>query len=138
MSTNKNDKIFDFGSLVALCRQTHEEMQGRAVRAVDTGLAVRNWLFGWYIVEYEQNGADRAEYGKQILQKLSAALKDAIGRGFSVDSLEKMRLFYQEYRSMLADGKKSETLSRNFSKGQTVSDQLSMNQLATREIPQKN
>ncbi len=55
MSTNKRDKTFDFESLVALCRQTHEEMQGRAARAVDTGLAARNWLFGWYIVEYEQN-----------------------------------------------------------------------------------
>jgi hypothetical protein len=66
---------FDFQSLVELCRQTHEQMQRHASRAVDTSLAVRNWLFGWYIVEYEQNGADRAEYGRQVIRKLAIALK---------------------------------------------------------------
>ncbi len=125
MSKHNCEKIFDFGSLVNLCRQTHEAIQGRAARAVDTNLATRNWLFGWYIVEYEQNGADRAEYGKQALKKLSTALQDTIGRGFSVDSLEKMRLFYLEYRHLQLDGKKSETASRILGKGQTPSDQSS-------------
>ena len=40
-------------------------MQQPAARSVNIGLVVRNWLFGWYIVEYQQNGADRAEYGEQ-------------------------------------------------------------------------
>ena len=58
---------FDFGHLVDLCRRTHEESQSSAARVMDTYLVTRNWLFGWYIVEYEQRGADRAEYGSRLL-----------------------------------------------------------------------
>ena len=103
---------FDFRNLVDLCRRTHQEMQSCAVRAVDTSLAARNWLFGWYIVEYEQNGADRARYGKATLKRLSVELKDSIGRGFSVDSLEQMRRFYLAYREQLVARGKSEKVSR--------------------------
>ena len=85
---------FDFERLVELCRQTHEETQQSAARAVDHSLVVRNWLFGWYIVEYEQSGTDRAEYGARTLGNLSAALKSKIGRGFSIRSLEQIRRFY--------------------------------------------
>ena len=66
-------EAFDFERLVELCRRTHEETRRSAARAVDRSLVVRNWLFGWYIVEFEQSGADRAEYGRQTLKKLSAA-----------------------------------------------------------------
>ena len=52
---------FDFERLVELCRHTHEETRRSAARAVDRSLVVRNWLFGWYIVEYEQRGADSAD-----------------------------------------------------------------------------
>ncbi len=91
---------FDFGSLVELCRQTHEAMRTSAGRVVDNHLAVRNWLFGWYIVEYEQSGADRARYGSATLKQLAAVLKQRIGRGFSVDSLELMRRFFLTYRTL--------------------------------------
>ena len=94
---------FDFERLVELCRHTHEETRRSAARAVDRSLVVRNWLFGWYIVEYEQSGADRAEYGRQTLKKLSQALKERIGRGFSVDILEQMRRFYRSYEHVVAD-----------------------------------
>ena len=94
---------FDFGRLAELCRRTHEETRHSAARAIDRSLVVRNWLFGRYIVEYEQQGADRAEYGSQILKKLSAALKVRIGRGFSVDALERMRRLYLGYKHILSD-----------------------------------
>ena len=107
---------FDFERLVELCRRTHDETRRSAARAVDRSLVVRNWLFGWYIVEYEQSGADRAEYGTQTLKKLSAALKERIGRGFSVDILEQTRRFYRSYEHIVADASSSvpisETLSR--------------------------
>ena len=60
-------------------------------------LVVRNWLFGWYIVEYQQNGSDRAIYGKQLLIRLSDALCSRMGKGYSVDNLELMRKFYSAY-----------------------------------------
>ncbi len=86
-----------FGGLVELFEQTQDAMQTQAVRSVDIALVVRNWLFGWYIVEYQQYGSDRAEYGKQLLKKLSNQLTKTIGKGFSVDNLELMRKFYTEY-----------------------------------------
>ena len=96
---------FDFERLVKLCRRAHEETRQTVARAIDRSLVARNWLFGRYIVEveFEQQGADRAEYGSQILKKLSAALKLRIGRGSSVDALERMRRFYAGYKHILAD-----------------------------------
>ena len=110
-------QVFNFDNLVELCRRTHEETQRSAARAVDRSLVVRNWLFGRYIVEYEQHGADRAEYGAQTMKRLSAALKAKIGRGFSMDSLEQMRRFYLLYKhlgSAPSETAKSETASRKF------------------------
>ena len=65
------DEVFDFNSLVGLCRETHQTMRLRAARSINIELVVRNWLLGWYLVEYEQKGADRAEYGAGLLEKLS-------------------------------------------------------------------
>lgn len=106
---------FDFENLVELCRRTHEETQRSAARTVDKSLVVRNYLFGWYIVEYEQHGADRAEYGAQTLRILSSVLKVKIGRGFSVDALERMRRFYLLYGHILSENpaqEKSATVLR--------------------------
>ena len=105
----------NFERLVTLCQQAHVETRSSAAHAADRSLVVRNWLFGWYIVEYEQQGADRAEYGAQTLMTLSAALKATIGRGFSVDALERMRRFYLLFDHVLSEapaGEKSATPSR--------------------------
>ena len=102
---------FDFERLVELCRRTHEETRHSAVRAVDRSLVVRNWLFGWYVVEYEQSGSDRAEYGAQTIKKLSAALKEKIGQGFSVRSLELFRRFYLQFEETLPQAGRPQTLS---------------------------
>jgi predicted nuclease of restriction endonuclease-like (RecB) superfamily len=91
-------RAFDFDSLVELCRRTHEEMQGRAARAVDTQLVARNWLFGWYIVEYEQKGADRAKYGTQHLAALAERLRRIGIRGASQTRLRLYRAFYQHHK----------------------------------------
>ncbi len=98
MTSLEQDRDFGFQQLVELCRQTHREMQNRAGRAVDTSLVVRNWLFGWYIFEYEQRGADRAEYGRRFLVRLSQRLQDLGIRGSSPTRLKLYRAFYQRYR----------------------------------------
>ena len=67
---------FHFDALVELCRKTHEEMQSQAVRSVDLTLVMRNWLFGWYIVEFEQHGDERAKYGSHLLDVLSQRLAE--------------------------------------------------------------
>ena len=83
--------------------------------AAERSLVLRNWLIGRYIVEYEQQRSDRAEYGAQTLKNLSEALRSRIGRGFSVDALERMRRFYLLHEQILAEvpkETKSATLSR--------------------------
>ena len=63
--------LSNFHSLVETIQQTHHALQAQAVRAVNMGLTLRNWLIGFYIVEFEQKGEDRAEYGDKLLLKLS-------------------------------------------------------------------
>jgi hypothetical protein len=90
----------NFDHLVELCRLTHEEMQKRAVRAVDLTLVVRNWLFGRYIVEYEQHGADRAAYGAGLMDALTSRLKPFGIKGVSATRLRLYRSFYREYEAI--------------------------------------
>lgn len=101
-----------FDQLIKLFQKTHKDLQAQAARSVDMALVVRNWLFGWYLVEYEQHGADRADYGQETLKNISKALTDRIGRGFSVDNLELMRRFFTVYQDIMAIDGKSETLFR--------------------------
>jgi hypothetical protein len=78
----------NYQQLLALFKETHHELQQRAARSVDTSLVIRNWLFGWYIVEFEQGGAERAElYGKRLIDKLSRELKTLGLKGISSTSL---------------------------------------------------
>jgi hypothetical protein len=68
------------------------------------------WDVGRRMIEFEQHGASRAKYGGALLTKLSEDLNGRFGRGFSVDNLETMRLFYLTY----PEKQIFETLSRNF------------------------
>jgi DUF1016 N-terminal domain len=104
----------NFEQLVSRCHETHQQLVATPSRVIDTHLAARNFLFGHYIVHFEQEGADRAHCGKQTLRALSEALKAAAGRGFSVDNLELMRRFYLQFRSDILPAPISETLSRKY------------------------
>ena len=89
---------FEFERLVELCRRAHEETRRSAARAVDRSLVVRNWLFGWYIVEYEGGGSARRElYGKELINRLSDRLRANGIKGCSPTSLRKCREFYQVF-----------------------------------------
>ncbi|MFG6102049.1 PDDEXK nuclease domain-containing protein [Leptothoe sp. EHU-05/26/07-4] len=73
--------------------------QGRtqAVRAVNTQLLETYWQIGQYIVEFEQGGSTKSEYGQQLLSSLSKDLKARLGKGFSRSNLVYMRLLYLRY-----------------------------------------
>ncbi len=64
-----------FEELTRSIYQAHEYLKNRAVSAVNQSLTIRNWLYGYYIVEYEQNGKDRAKYGDKLLAILAKNLK---------------------------------------------------------------
>ena len=65
----------DFESLVEHISTIQNTLQAQAAHAVNLALTARNWLMGCYIVEFEQNGEDRAAYGEQLLKKLEQRLK---------------------------------------------------------------
>jgi predicted nuclease of restriction endonuclease-like (RecB) superfamily len=100
-----------------------EEARRAAARSVNAVMTASYWDIGRRIVEAEQDGQARAEYGKALLKRLSADLSRRFGRGFGVDNLEQMRLFYLSYPPQQI----SETLSR---KSGAVTAILSAEQLA--------
>jgi predicted nuclease of restriction endonuclease-like (RecB) superfamily len=65
----------NFDLLVQSIADVHREMQARAVKAVNVGLTLRNWLIGAYISEYELRGEDRAAYGEKLIVNLAKSLK---------------------------------------------------------------
>lgn len=67
------------------------------VRAVNQTMVYTYFEIGRMIVEDEQQGKERAEYGKQVLKELSKNLTENFGKGFSVENLDRMRFFYKTY-----------------------------------------
>ena len=67
--------------------------RSKAFAAVNYSLVERNWRIGKRIVEEEQNGEARAEYGKHIIEVASAALTEEFGKGFSVTTLRVSDVF---------------------------------------------
>ncbi len=70
------------------------EARRQAYRSADHLLVVRNWLIGWRIVTQEQNGKERAQYGKYVIKLASQTLTEEFGRGFGLTSIKNMRSFY--------------------------------------------
>ncbi|MBU2451683.1 MAG: DUF1016 domain-containing protein, partial [Proteobacteria bacterium] len=98
---DSNEHKIGFDKLVKLFEQTQNELQGQAARSVDIALVVRNWLFGWYIVEYENGGLERSDlYGKKLINRLSGALKKAGIKGMSPTNLRIFRKFYLAYEKI--------------------------------------
>lgn len=70
----------------------------KVVYQINNTMLETYFLIGKLIVENEQNGNIKAEYGKQVLKELSKRLTQRFGRGFSRSSLQNMRLFYMRYQ----------------------------------------
>ncbi|MDC9723251.1 MAG: PDDEXK nuclease domain-containing protein [Urechidicola sp.] len=86
----------------------------QVLRVVNKTMVVTYFEIGRKIVEEEQNGKERADYGKAVLKELSKVLTLEFGRGFSITNLKQMRVFYLTYQ-----------------KGQTLSDELEKDKLQT-------
>jgi len=87
----------NFEELVNSIYQTHCFLQENAIKAINYNLTVRNWLIGYYIVEYEQGGQDRAKYGETLLEELAKILKNRGLKGLHRRALNTCRIFYQVY-----------------------------------------
>lgn len=87
-------KKHSYSSLITNLASLIEQGRKTAVRYVNTALVATYWLVGRKIVEYEQKGEKRAEYGEALLERLSNDLSPRFGKGFSLRNLRNMRSFY--------------------------------------------
>ncbi len=99
MKTKKStgDAIGTFEQLVGSIQDVHGELSKQASQAVNICLTLRNWLIGLYILEYEQEGADRAQYGKNLFQTLSSELEQTASIQSHPRELRRCRGFYTAY-----------------------------------------
>lgn len=97
-STNITEKLTQLEkNFVSDLKHLASEARRQAYRSADHLLVVRNWLIGWRIVAQEQNGKERAKYGKHVkhvIELASQTLTEEYGRGFGLTSIKNMRSFY--------------------------------------------
>lgn len=86
--------LMQFEELLSQVKALNDDLRAKATSAVNVALTARNWLIGAWIVEYEQNGQDRAKYGEKLIEELSHGAKI---KGLSETNLKKCRMFYLMY-----------------------------------------
>ena len=135
-NTDKNYK-----SLVSHISEIYVQGREKATIAVNTHLVDTYWEIGQYIVEFEQKGKERAEYGTALLKELSKDLKLQHGKGFSLSNIKRMRQFYVEFPKgatvshllgwshYIEIFKISDNLERNFFLQQTINEKWSIPEL---------
>ncbi len=87
----------EFNQLINLIKTTHSTLQQQAANSVNQLLTIRNWLIGFYIVEYEQNGKDKAIYGKNLLENLETRLEGSEIKNMTARRFRDYRAFYLLY-----------------------------------------
>lgn len=90
----EHPEMKDFNQLSQLIQKIHGATQTETVKAINRMLTLRNWLIGYYIVEYEQKGNDRAKYGDKLLNALEKSLNT---KGLTATLFYHAREFYTDY-----------------------------------------
>ena len=119
-------------------RQILESARSNVARTVNTTQVVANWLIGREIVEEEQRGRHRADYGKQLVEELSVRLQDDYGKGYSAINLWLFRRFYLEYPRLTPSRipyapRKESVISGSFS--ELSNEPMTSEELTNNEIP---
>ena len=94
--------LHSFNDLASIVQTTHDAAQSSAVKAINRMQTMRNWLIGYYIVEFEQHGKDRAKYGTQLLKKLEERVDR---KGLTRNTFQSSRTFYRMYPQMIENFK---------------------------------
>ena len=130
-----------YNDLLETISSTLQSAKENAVKAINTELVKANWEVGRNIVEFEQQGNEKAEYGSALLANLANDLKVKFGKGFSRSNLQQMRLLYLKYPiCQTLSGKLSwshyselltisDELSRNFYEQQTIKENWSFREM---------
>ena len=126
-----------FKNLIKSIHQAHEIFQKRAVVSVNKNLILRNWLFGFFIVEFEQNGKDYAQYGENLLYRLAEELKKQGIKGAAYTNLTLFRKFYLYYPQFSQLVNNITSLPLATSNLQTVSEDLTILSLPIEQMANK-
>jgi hypothetical protein len=119
-----------YGGLIGGISELLEAARRNAARAVNALMTATYWEIGPRIVEFEQGGEKRAEYGEALLQRLAQDLNAKFGRGFSYPNVNKFRQFYLAFPCANTLSTPSIELRRQ--KSQTPSGQLAVRNLSVR------
>ena len=116
---NYNNLLDRIGSILV-------EARTNAVREINKAQVLAYWEIGREIVDFEQKGKVRAEYGEELIKRLSEDMTEKFGKGFSEMNLRNMRRFYLEFpiqiqQTLSVKSQKPETVSRKSSIPQTLS-----------------
>lgn len=138
----KNEKPNkSYTNLVLNISDTYNHGRNNAAVAVNSHLVDTYWQIGQHIVEYEQAGKQRAEYGKFLLENLSKDLHLIHGKGFSLSNMKRMRQFYNDYQISATVShqlgwsiyvellKISDKLERGFYQQQSINENWSVREL---------
>lgn len=93
----KLTKDKEYNELVSKIGLTYQSSKSQIITSVNNQILLCYWEIGKYVVEFEQGGSIKAEYGKALLSNLSKDLSDKYGKGFSRSNLSYMRLLYNKY-----------------------------------------
>jgi hypothetical protein len=114
-------RVFTFGlkhvttkQLVTAIDAASQALLGRAAKAVNQALVVRNWLIGAHVLEFEQSGQDRATYGEYLLSNLAADLKARGLKGLGISMLKNCRPFYRLYPDIRPSLAARDTLAADY------------------------
>ena len=130
-----------YQQLVTQISETYHQGRKIAVSLVNEQIVETYWEVGRHIVDFEQTGKQRAEYGSALLKKLSHDLQLKHGKGFSVSNLQRMRQFFQEYPNYATASHKltwshivellkiDDKLERSFYEKQTINENWSVREL---------
>ncbi|MCB0736524.1 MAG: hypothetical protein KDC92_03355 [Bacteroidetes bacterium] len=116
LNKSSNQYITDIKAILSEAKQ-------QVYTAVNSAMVQAYWLIGKRIVEEEQNGKERAEYGSYLIKNLSIELSEAFGKGFSERTLREIRQFYLTFQDL--DNRHSLSAELRKQKSSTLWSQLS-------------
>lgn len=129
--TPKKQKLASYNTVLSGVAELLESARRASARATNAVMTATYWEIGRRIVEYEQKGRIKADYGEQHIERLSEDLTKRFGRGFGRRNLFQIRSFYLAYASIVQTASAQLDSPLSFQKSQTASGQLSDEKMQT-------
>ena len=129
----EQEKAFSFEHLTDLIAEINDTAYTATVKAINRFATVRNYVMGFYIVEYEQHGSDRAQYGDRLLKRLAESVNK---KGINDTLLKVSRSFYLNYPHIKSylQGEKSATASHQSEISATATDEFEKSATASHQF----